>query len=785
MKQDCPNCSKQVIFSSPGEEVTCLSCGHRFATAEPAEEPTRILESPPVSIEDLNPGDILGRYQVETRLGRGGMGTVYKAVDPVLRRAVALKVLNPDLRENDNFVRRFDREAAHLAQLKHDGIVQVMDRGFEQGRPFLVMEYVDGPVLRQEMSGKPMPPERVLDIAHQLAEVLDYSHRRGVIHRDIKPENILISRRTGRPMLTDFGLSKALHSQPFESRLTMTNVMMGTLDYMAPEQRRGKEADHRADLYALGVVLYEMFTGELPQGVFQPASKTPGVPPWVDGVIHKLLDKDPNNRFPTAGKLVTALDKKGEVSGIRDRSAETVVAAVSPSDAAEETPEAGHSKTRIEIDDASDDGDSAGPGFNWAALTTVVLLMMIGMLGLPESWAIPAIVVVWGFRSTNKHRARFETGRAKRPPATLLGLKTGFWIALTVVTLALQPWQHQWLKASAVIRDLTGDPFVQVANATPLGVMMMICAGLVIWGTVSTLRGRRRSVRRRARREMRRHADPRRHDFQDRLMRNTQDGWIGGVCAGIADKTGLDVSMLRLGFVVFFFFGGSSILAYLLAWMIIPSRLQRPAVTRSALGGCLTVFLVFFLVVSLLALGMFLVIPSTVAMRTVPSPVSDRHYDSNLEVSPFGFKFNVNSTNPTTMTIEDNIEDPDITLDLKNLNDNGLWSIVVDDDPLLEFHLNGEENGISEATARKVLKRVRAEIGEDVLRGDSLRLSIPEGAPKDCEMLLNTLIQRHNYLSVPGPEPGVRYYLVKNPTHTGPDRSNRFSEPAVEEVEEE
>ena len=140
----------------------------------------------------------------------------------------------------------------------HEGVVQVLDRGFDRSWPYLVMELVEGPTLRVEVNKGPIPLERSFDIVKELAAILDYSHSKGVVHRDIKPENILLDRKTGKPKLTDYGLSKSLNEKILESRITMTNVLMGTLDYMAPEQRKqGATITHQSDLYSLGVVFYE------------------------------------------------------------------------------------------------------------------------------------------------------------------------------------------------------------------------------------------------------------------------------------------------------------------------------------------------------------------------------------------------------------------------------------------------------------------------------------------------------------------------------------------------
>ncbi|MBI5368344.1 MAG: serine/threonine protein kinase, partial [Planctomycetes bacterium] len=246
----------------------------------------------------LAPGEFLGPYRVLEQIGQGGMGAVYKAVQTSLDRVVALKVLPPAFAADSDFVRRFDREAKALAGLNHPNIVAVYDLGRARDLYYFAMEHVDGTSLRARLARRDLDAATTLRLLPALCDALAYAHGEGVIHRDIKPENILIDRR-GRVKIADFGLARiAGCDAPTDAGITRTGVVMGTLDYMAPEQRLGtRDVDQRADIYALGVVLYEMLTGELPYGRWEPPSRRSGADPRLDAVIERMLERDPSRRF--------------------------------------------------------------------------------------------------------------------------------------------------------------------------------------------------------------------------------------------------------------------------------------------------------------------------------------------------------------------------------------------------------------------------------------------------------------------------------------------------------
>ncbi|MCA9738142.1 MAG: serine/threonine protein kinase, partial [Gemmatimonadetes bacterium] len=270
-------------------------------------------------------GEQIGRYRIESELGRGGMGVVYRATQVTLNRTVAVKMLPRQLADDEN-LERFRREAQTLAQLAHEGIVHIYDVEEHEGSHFIIMEFVGGGSLGGVIEREsPLPVDRTLEITAQVASALAAAHRRGIIHRDIKPDNILFNEE-GRPRLTDFGIA---HMRDGNSK-TKTGVMLGTPYYMSPEQARGRSVTPASDLYALGVLMYEMLTGEVPfqgedavaiaiQHIQQQApalsEKAPGTPATVIAIVERLMAKDPEQRFADAEALLQALYEAGGVGG--------------------------------------------------------------------------------------------------------------------------------------------------------------------------------------------------------------------------------------------------------------------------------------------------------------------------------------------------------------------------------------------------------------------------------------------------------------------------------------
>ncbi|MBX7097556.1 MAG: protein kinase [Myxococcaceae bacterium] len=266
--------------------------------AQGPAKPTMVAERPP---------EIPG-YTLLELLGRGGMGEVWRARQQSLDREVALKLLPAKLAKDQEFISRFQKEITALATLSHPNITQIIDRGATGGHCFFVMELVVGKSLRELLGEARLAPAEALRIAAQVCRGIEHAHQRNIIHRDLKPENILLDAH-GTAKVADFGLAGMRGSEK-NLELTATAVAMGTVNYMAPEQRRdAKHVDHRADVYSLGVLLYEMLTGELPFGRFKlPSEKVRGLDRRVDEVVGRALEQDPEARLASAGELASALE---------------------------------------------------------------------------------------------------------------------------------------------------------------------------------------------------------------------------------------------------------------------------------------------------------------------------------------------------------------------------------------------------------------------------------------------------------------------------------------------
>ncbi len=273
--------------------------------------------SPP-SLEEM--ASRFPNLEILELLGKGGMGAVYKARQKGLDRLVAVKILPPEFDRDPSFAERFVREARALARLNHQNIVSVFDFGQAVRSPvtpasddatglyFIVMEYIDGINLRQAIRAGDFSTADVLAVVPQICEALQFAHDEGIVHRDIKPENILVDRK-GRVKIADFGLAKLLGIASSDKMLTGSQQVMGTLRYMAPEQMEGaKSVDHRADIYSLGVVFYEMLTGELPMGRFAPPSEKVQMDVRLDEVVLRSLARDPERRYQRAKDVKTDVE---------------------------------------------------------------------------------------------------------------------------------------------------------------------------------------------------------------------------------------------------------------------------------------------------------------------------------------------------------------------------------------------------------------------------------------------------------------------------------------------
>jgi len=272
----------------------------------PSEPASRIPDEVP-SLETVRAA--FPQYEILEFIGAGGMGAVYKARQPKLDRFVALKILPQRLACHPRFAESFSREARVLARLNHPSIVTVHDFGESSGFFYLVMEYVDGANLRQAMAAGRFSPDSALAIVPRICEALQFAHEQGILHRDIKPENILLDAR-GRVKIADFGIAKLMGEKAGNATLTVEGAVVGTPSYMAPEQlERPRDVDNRADIYSLGVVFYEMLTGELPVGRFAPPSQKSAVDPRVDPIVLRSLEKERERRYQTVAEVKTQVEE--------------------------------------------------------------------------------------------------------------------------------------------------------------------------------------------------------------------------------------------------------------------------------------------------------------------------------------------------------------------------------------------------------------------------------------------------------------------------------------------
>jgi serine/threonine-protein kinase len=277
----------------------------------------------------IHAGDHLDHYQIEQLVARSGMASIYRAIDTLTGRAVAIKIPHPEMECDPIFFERFHREADIGARLDHPGVMKVLADG-DRERVYMVMEWVEGQLLRRVMSGRKFPPERAVKIALRLLDALGYIHGQGVVHRDLKPENIMID-ADDNIKLIDFGIAANAGAR----RITFAKLSntMGTPDYISPEQVKGKRGDARSDLYALGAILYEMLTGKVPfQGEnpfavmndrllnnpIPPREIDPAITPQLQEIIYRALERDPAKRYQTAAEFAGDLQHQDEV-GVADR----------------------------------------------------------------------------------------------------------------------------------------------------------------------------------------------------------------------------------------------------------------------------------------------------------------------------------------------------------------------------------------------------------------------------------------------------------------------------------
>jgi len=274
----------------------------------------------------LHNGDNVGPYRVVTRLGEGGMGEVYLAVDTRLDRSVALKVLPPAMAQDRTRMERFEREAKTASALNHPNVAHIYEIGEDRGIHFLAMEFIEGAPLDKRIGGKPLAAREISDIGAQVADALDAAHSKGIVHRDIKPANIMITPR-GLVKVLDFGLAKVIERVPSSSfmetrAVSAAGMLLGTVDYMSPEQALGRDIDHRSDIFSLGIVLYQMATGRVPFGAKSPSETIARIleaqpeamarfnyelPAELDRIVRKCLEKDRERRYQSARDVMVDL----------------------------------------------------------------------------------------------------------------------------------------------------------------------------------------------------------------------------------------------------------------------------------------------------------------------------------------------------------------------------------------------------------------------------------------------------------------------------------------------
>jgi tetratricopeptide (TPR) repeat protein/TolB-like protein/predicted Ser/Thr protein kinase len=334
----CPVCGRDNL---PGAS-RCAKCGKLLPEAgaatppPPAPDPggggaTSVLPAGVAGTSGsfapgarLEAGTFIGqRYQIEATLGEGGMGMVYRAHDRELNRKVALKVIRPELASHPEILERFKREILLASKVTHKNVVRLHDLGEAGDLRFLSMSYIDGESLKALLEREgPLSPERGVPILRGIAEALLAAHEAGVVHRDLKPHNVLVDKE-GNPYVGDFGISRSMTAG--DGTMTETGAILGTVDYMSPEQARGDVPDQRSDIYSLGVMMFEMFTGTLPfraanplsvmvkrvhEDVPSPTQVRPGIPPWLNAIMLRALARDPKVRYQSVAELIRDLDRQ-------------------------------------------------------------------------------------------------------------------------------------------------------------------------------------------------------------------------------------------------------------------------------------------------------------------------------------------------------------------------------------------------------------------------------------------------------------------------------------------
>lgn len=485
----CPRCG--TLLTDAHVDGLCAHClalnlaGETHLTDSGTDQAAAPIFSPAELAPDFPQLEIL------ECLGRGGMGVVYKARQKSLNRVVALKLLAPERVDDPRFARRFEQEARALALLNHPHIVAVHDFGRAGHHYFLMMEFVDGVTLRTALSARRFTPEQSLAIVPSICEALQYAHDHGIVHRDIKPENLLLS-KDGQVKIADFGIARILDDSP-EYFDPLGSQPAGTPQYMAPEQKTRAQADHRADIYSLGVVLYEMLTGELPQGNLQPPSRRVRLDIRIDEVVLKALDAVPERRFQSAAELHTHLTRIRDMPSSTDLVATDVAVDVVPPPVSEASRNPGGAAA----------SHTALPVATWLIVAAVALVMGLRVLAHDVSLGAVSLIALnlllagsvyqaARTQSARRRSATHDSPDAKSetfPPRAAAALVMALLSGLAGAVACTSGTRSSIATTIALVIAAIGLILAVPVRSTPLGLggLVLSSANLIVWPSLALL----------------------------------------------------------------------------------------------------------------------------------------------------------------------------------------------------------------------------------------------------------------------------------------------------------